>query len=80
MIQNIYGASPFEEVIEKWNSVTEQVRNSTSPKPPKNYGDDYGSLTHAAVASSQINMGAIVAAKKFTKLWKKKAKASREKR
>jgi len=51
MIQNIYGASPFEEVIEKWNSFTEQ-----------------------------INMGAIVAAKKLTKVWKKKARAKREKR
>jgi len=49
MLQNIYGASPFEEVQEKWNSFTEQ-----------------------------INMAGIVAAKKFTKLWRKKTKERKE--
>ncbi|GMH61463.1 hypothetical protein TL16_g03260 [Triparma laevis f. inornata] len=50
MLQNIYGASPFEEVQEKWNSFTEQV-----------------------------NMAGIVAAKKFTRLWRKKTRERKEK-
>jgi len=43
MLQNIYGASPFDEVQERWNNFTDK-----------------------------INMAGIVAAKKFTKLWRQK--------